>query len=157
MFGTLNFLGKTIMRLIFFPLLFWGCMIYRICSVLLMVLCTIHLLHVLHMMIYFLAYCELLLLSLVGLRLFVSNPILQICGCMLIGGEELLIVWKNLDWLLPAVVICPTTEGGRLYLLCMVPPWIGFWRSVWLSLNHFPYDDLGKLTDTGCPWLSLSF
>ena len=92
MFGTLNFLGKTIMRLIFFPLLFWGCMTYRICSVLLMVLCTIHLLHVLHMMIYFLAYCELLLLSLVGLRVFVSNPILQICGCMLIGGEELLIV-----------------------------------------------------------------
>ena len=101
-------LKKALLCLIFSPLLFWGFMTYAIFSVPLMVLCTSRLIHVVPMIIYCLDYCELLFLSLVGLTVRSCNEILQICGCRLIGGEELLIVWSNLDWLFPDVVICTT-------------------------------------------------
>ena len=80
-------LGKTILCLIFFTLLFWGCMHYGICSVSLMVLCTIRLLRVVTMLLYCLAYCELPLLSLVGIMVCGCNLMLQICGCRMIGRE----------------------------------------------------------------------
>ena len=103
-------LGKTLMCLILFPLLFWVCIPYVIFSVPLMVLCTSRFLHVVPMMLYHLDYCELLLLSLVGLTVSGFYQILQIFWWRLIGGEELLIVWANLDWLLPDVIVCPTIE-----------------------------------------------
>ena len=100
--------GGALLRLMFFPLLFLGCMVYGVCSVTLLVICNSLLLHVVFMVIYCVAYCELILLSLVELTVCSCNRILQICGCMLIGEEEFLIVWANFDWLLPDVVICPT-------------------------------------------------
>ena len=102
-FGMLIFLGKTLLCLRFVPLLFWECMPYVICSVPCMIRCNIGIIHVLPKMLYSLAYCGLLLLSLVGLA---------VCG------------WFRL--ILPAVVICPTTVGGSIYLLCIFLLWNGF-------------------------------
>ena len=145
--------GKTLLYLIFFPLLFWVCMPYGICIVPLLVLFNRRLLHVVPMMIYCLAYFELILLSLVGLTVCGCNQIIQICGCWLIGGKKLLIFWANLDWLLPAVVICPTIGGSIIYLRCIVPLWSGFLWSEWFSLHCFLCYYLGKITDTWFPWL----
>ena len=51
--GMPNRFGKNLLCLIFILLLFWEHMPYRICSVTLMVLCTIRILHVVPIMIYF--------------------------------------------------------------------------------------------------------
>ena len=103
-----------------------------------MVLCTSLILHVVPMMLYRLAYCELLFLSLVGLTMCGCNQILQVCARRLIGGGKFLIVWAILDWLFPAVVIFPKIWGGGLYLRCIVPLWRGLWKSVWIYLHCFP-------------------
>ena len=118
--------GKNLPCLILFTILFWGCMPYGICSVPFMVLFTRRLLHVVTMMSYSLAYCEPLFLSLVGLMLCGCNLILKICGCRLIGEEDFMIFWENLDWLLPAVVICTTIEIWSLYLRCTILIWSVF-------------------------------
>ena len=60
---------------------------YSICSVPWLVICTIQLPHVLPMIIYHLAYCELLFLSMEGLTVYGFNQILQICACRMIGGD----------------------------------------------------------------------
>ena len=150
-------LGKNLLCMILSPLLFWGCMSYIICSVPLIVLYNSHLLHVVNMILYSLAYCEWLFLSLVGLTVCGCNNILQICGCRLIGGEEFFIFWGNVDLLLPTVVICPTIEGGNIYLRCIVLLW-----SVFEGLNGylciiFSVITRGELNDNLCSWLSLSF
>ena len=80
-------LGKTLLCLVLIPLLFLGCMPYGVCSVPLMILCTIHILHVVPMMIYGLDDCVLLSLFLVGQRGCSCNIIIQKCGCRLIGKE----------------------------------------------------------------------
>ena len=80
-------LGETLMCMIFFPLLFLGCMSYCICSVLYLVLCTIHILHVVNIMLNILDYCELLFLSLVLITVCSCNQILEICEFRLIGRE----------------------------------------------------------------------
>ena len=80
-------LGKTLLCLILLPLLFLGCMPYGICRVPFVILCTSLLLHVVPMMLYCLTYCELLLLSLVGLTVWGCNQIFQICVCGLIREE----------------------------------------------------------------------
>ena len=98
--------GETLLSMIFVPLLFLGCMLYVICSVPYLVLCTSRNLHVVPMMLYLLDYRELLFLYLVWLTVCSCNRIIQICGCRLIGGEELLIFWADLDWLLPHVETC---------------------------------------------------
>ena len=128
------FWEKTLPCLRFVPLLFWECMPYVICSVPCMIRCNRGILHVLPTMLYSLAYCGLLLLSLVGLA---------VCG------------WFRL--IFPAVVICPTTVGGSIYLLCIFLLWNGFWMSVCLSLHCLPCDYLGEPPGTGCLWLSLPF
>ena len=124
--GMLNYFGKNLLCLILFPLLFWGCIPYGICSGTFLVLCTIRLLHVVLMILYSLDYSKLLILPLVGLTVYSCNRILQICGFRLIGGEEFLIVSVNLDYLLPAVVICLTIEYGSRYLRYVVLLWISF-------------------------------
>ena len=65
--------GGTLLYIIFLPLLFWGCISYGIYSVPFLVLCTIRLLCVGPMTLYRLAYCELLLLPLVGITVFGCN------------------------------------------------------------------------------------
>ena len=149
-------LGKTLLCLIFSSLLSWGCMPYVICSVPLLVLCTICILHVVPTIIGCLDYCEWLLLSLVGLTVCGCKHIIQICGCRMIVGEEFLIAWTNLYWLFPAVIICTSIEGESLYLHFIVPLWSGFWRSELISLYCLICDYLGELTDNCCSWLSLS-
>ena len=79
-------LGRNLLCLILFTLLFWGCMPYGIYSVPLMVLCTGHIIRVVPMMIYCLAYCELLFLYLVGLMACRCNWMIQIGWCRLIDG-----------------------------------------------------------------------
>ena len=113
--------GGTLPCLRFVPLLFLGCMPYGIFSVTWMVLCNNRLLHVVPMILYILAYCDLIFLSLVGLTLCGCNQILQICACGLIGGDKFLILCVYLYRLLPASVICPTIGGGSIYLRCIVP------------------------------------
>ena len=83
----LNCFGKTLLCLIFFPLFFWGCMPYGICSVIFLVLRNSGILRLVSMMLYNLAYCVLLFLSLVGINCFGCNRMIQICGCKVIGGE----------------------------------------------------------------------
>ena len=96
-------------------------MTYIICSVPCLVLCTSRIIHVVPMMIYHLAYCGLLIFSLVVLAVCGSSQILQICLCRLIGGAKFLIFLSYLDLLLPVVLICPTIVGGIIYLRCIVP------------------------------------
>ena len=61
----LNCCRETLICLIFFRLLFLGCITYGICSVLFLVLCTSHLIHVMPMMLYHFANSVLLSLLLV--------------------------------------------------------------------------------------------
>ena len=130
-------LGKTLLCLIFSLILFLGCIPYGICSFPFLVLCIRRLLHVFPVMLYSLTYREWLFLSLVGLAVCSFNQIIQIYGCRLIGEEEFLIVWENVDLLLPAELICPTIEGGCLYLCYIFLIWSGFWRSEWISMSCF--------------------
>ena len=67
---------KNLLCLIFIPLLFWRCMLSGICSVPLLVLCTSRILLVVLMIIYHLAYHELILLYLVGLTVCDCNIII---------------------------------------------------------------------------------
>ena len=115
----------------------------------------IRIIHVAPIMICNLSYCELPFFYLVGLTVCGCNWIIQICACRLIGGDEFLIVWAYLDLFLPAVVICPITGVGSIYLHCIVPPQSGFWRSEGISMYFLPYDYFGKPTVTSCIWLSL--
>ena len=128
-------LGKTLLCLILFLFLYWGCITHWIHSVSFLVLCTSRILHMVHMMMDCLAYWECIFLSLAGLTLYGSNKIIQICGGRMIGGEEFLIDGANLDWFFPAVVICPTIEGESLYLQWIFPLWSCFWRSVCLLVR----------------------
>ena len=130
------FFGKTLLCLIFFLILFWGCIHYKFCSVTLLILCNIRLIHAVSMMLYCFDFCELLFLSLVGIMVCGCNQILQICGCRLFGGGEFLIFWGNLDWLLPAVVIFLIIECGIICLLFIVLLWSGFWSSEWISMHR---------------------
>ena len=134
---------KALLCLRFVPLLFLGCINYGIYSVPWLVRYTIQILHLVPMMIYCLVYCELLFLSLVGLTLCSCSQTIIICECRLIGGEKLLIVWADLDWLLPDVVCCKIIGGGNIYLQCIALPWSGFWTSGFPSLHCLPYDYLG--------------
>ena len=149
--------GGNLLCLIFIPLLFLVLMPSGICIVSFLVHFTNRLLLLVPTILYRLTYCELLFLSLVGLTVCDCNRILQICGCMLIGGEAFLIVWENLYLILPDVVICPTIEDGIIYLCWIVLLCSGFWRSEWTYLHLLLYDYLGRLTDTWFLWLSLSF
>ena len=111
-------LGKTILFLRLVPLMFLVCMHYGIFSIPLNVLCNSHIIHVVTIMLYSLAYCEILVLSLVELMVCVCNWIIKICGCRLIGRKEFLIVWENLDWLLTTVLIYvkyPINYSLKLY------------------------------------------
>ena len=119
-------LVKPLLCLIFSPILSWKRMPYGIFSVPFMVLFTIRLIYVEPMMLGRLAYCEWLFLSLAEILVCGCNKILQICGCSLIGGEKFLIFLKKLDWLLLAVVICPTTECVSLYISYIVLLWSDF-------------------------------
>ena len=85
--------GGDLLWLILVLHFFWECMPYGICIVLFLILCNRRLLHVVSMMIYRLAYCELLFLSLVVITLYSCNQIILIYVYSLIGGYELLIVW----------------------------------------------------------------
>ena len=120
-FWHVEVLRENLLYLIFVPLLFLGCMSYIISSIPLLVLCTSILLHMVTMMLYGMADYVLLSLFLVGKRVCGCNLILQKCGCRLIGDEEFFILLENLDLLYLAIVICPTIEGGTLYLRCIVP------------------------------------
>ena len=81
------FLGGTLLCLRFIPLFIWGCMPYEICSVTWLVQCNSHIIHVVPIMIYRLAYCEFLFLSLVGLVVCICSRTIQICMHRLIGGD----------------------------------------------------------------------
>ena len=102
----LNCFGKNSTVSDIISALFWGFMPYGIYIIPLLIPCNRRLIHEVPMTLYSFYYFERLFLSLVGLTVCGCNRIIQIFGCRLIGGEELLIVWENLDWLLPAVVIC---------------------------------------------------
>ena len=149
--------GKTLLCLIFYPLFSWGFITYGICGVPLLVLCIKRLLHVVSMILGRLDYCGLLFLSLVGLMVCGCNQILHICVYRLIGGDEFMIIWAYLYWLLPYVVICTKIRGGSLYLWCIVPLWSGFWKSRQLSLHCLPCDYLGYPTGTWCQCLQFLF
>ena len=73
------------------------------------------------MMIYLLAYCELLILSLVGIVVCGFNKNIYRYVCKMIGGNGVFIVGVDLELLLLAVEICPVIGGGSLYLHCIVP------------------------------------
>ena len=75
----------------------------------------------------------------------------------LIGGDDKLIVWEDLDWLLTALVICTTIVGVSIYLHCIVSLWNVFWTYGWLSIHCLPCDYLGGPTVTWCTWLILPF
>ena len=146
----LNCFGEILLCQILSTLLSWGCIPYGICRFQLLFWCTIRILHVVTMMHVRLAYYELILLSQVGLTVCSCNQTLQICDYRLICGEELFIVWEDLGWLVPAVIICPTVEDGNICLRCTVPLWNGYWRFVFLYMHCFLYDYLGELTNTWC-------
>ena len=124
-FGMLNFGGGGYCVWDFFHLLFWGCMPYVICSVSWMVQWTIWLLHVVSMMLYSSEYWGVLLLSLAGLGVCGCSWIIQICVCRLIGGDEFLITWADLDLLLSIVVIC--RPRGSISTVRIPQYWSG-WR-----------------------------
>ena len=65
------------------------------------------------MMLYNLAYCGLLLFSLVGLAVCNCSKIFQIYVCKLIGGGEFSIYGVDSDLFLFAVLICPTIVSGK--------------------------------------------
>ena len=145
--------GGALLCLIFVPLLFWVCMPNVICSFPWLVQCTIRILRVVPMMLYHLAYFGLILFSLVGLEACGCSQIIQICACRLIGGDEFLIAWADLYWLLTAVLIFLTIGYVSLYLCCIFPLWNYFWTPGWLSLHCLPCDNLGEPTVTRCSWL----
>ena len=149
-FDMLNWLGKTLLYQISFPLLSWECITYGIYSVLLLVRCTIRLIHVVPIMQGHLACHELILVLQVEIMVCGWNPIIQICGYILMGREAFLIVLSHLGWLLPVTIVCPTVSGESICLRCTVPLWSGFWRFVSLSLHCLRYDCLGALPDTWC-------
>ena len=68
-----------------------------------------------------LAYCELLLLSLVGIVVCGCSQIIQIYVCKLIGGDKFLIYGLDSDLLFLDVVICNTIGGGSFHLNIIVP------------------------------------
>ena len=107
-FGVIHLLGGSLLCLRSVPLLFWVCMPYVIFSDPWLVRCTIRILRVVPMMSYILAYCVLLILSLVGIEVCCCSQILQIFVCKLIGGDEFLNLGVYSDLFLLAVVICPT-------------------------------------------------
>ena len=63
------------------------------------------------MMLYLLAYFELLILSIVGLGVYISNQTIHGYVCKLIGGNEVLIVRVDSDLLFLDVVVIYTTIG----------------------------------------------
>ena len=81
---------------------------YGICSVPWLVQCIRRVLHVVTMMICTLAYCELLLLYLVGVVVCGCNQNIHRYVCMPIGGDGLLIAELDLGLLLLAGALCPT-------------------------------------------------
>ena len=111
---------------------------HGICIIPWIIQCTRRILHVVPIMLYWLAFCGWLILYLVVLAVSSCSQILQICACKLIGGDEFLISLVDLYWLLPAVVICPAIVGVSFYLRCIVPLWNVFWTSGWISLHCFP-------------------
>ena len=139
-----------VLVLIFSLLLYWRYMPDGIYSVPLLVICTRRLIHLVPMMRGSLYYCKWIFLYQVGITVCGWNTIIQICGCRLIGGEEFLIVWENLDWLLPAVIVCYIVEVESLYLHCTVLLWSGFWRFELIAMHYLLCDYLGKLIDTWC-------
>ena len=157
MFGICFFLGKPLLCLIFVPLLFWEFIPYGICVVPQPVLFNTRIINVLPLILYRLSFCGLILLSLVGLMVCGCNQIIQKCGCRLIGGDEFLIAWLYLYWILPPVLIYSTIRVISIYLCLIVPLQSGFRRSGWLYLNWLPCDYLVQPTGTCCTWLSLPF
>ena len=131
---------------------FGQCMPYDIRSIPCLIWCTSRLLHVVPVMLYNLAYCGLLILSLVGLVLCGCSQILQTCECNIIGGNELSYALTDLDTLLSDVVIYPTIGGRSLYLRFIVALWNGFWTYGCLYVHCFTCDYLGKPIGTWCPW-----
>ena len=108
------------------------------CSVPLLILCTRYLLHVAPTMCGHLVYCELLLLSQVGLRVCSWNQILWICEYRLICGEGVMhvntgivLVWKIVpDFCLPHFMI--VVSPGALPAFqssCFCLPWLSFLHS----------------------------
>ena len=75
----------------FFPICFWGCIHYGIFSVPWLVQGNRTLLHVVSMMLYCLAYCVLILLSLVRIEVCGCIQMIKICACRTICGDELFI------------------------------------------------------------------
>ena len=98
------------------PLLFLGCMPYGICSDPWLVRFTIQFLHVVPIMLYLLAYCGLLHLSLVGLSVCGYSQIILIYLCKLIAGDEFLVAGVYSELLLLAIGICSTIRGGNFRL-----------------------------------------
>ena len=72
------------------------------------------------MMTYILAYCELLLLSLVGIAVCGCIQNLHRYVCKLIGSDEVLVVRVDSELFLLAVVTCHTIGGGSFHLHCIV-------------------------------------
>ena len=71
-------------------------------------------------MFYLLVYRGLLLLSQVGLAVCSCIKILQIYGCKMIGGAELLVSGVDPELLLLAVVICIAIGGGSCHICYIV-------------------------------------
>ena len=97
-FGVLHVLRGDLLCLRSILLLFCGCMPYSIFSSPCLVRCTSRVLHVVSMMSYLLGYCELLLLSLVGIAVCCCSQILQRYVCNLICGDEFLIALVDSDF-----------------------------------------------------------
>ena len=143
-------LGEILLCLILYPLLSWGCIICDTCSVPLMFLCTIRLLHASPTMRGNLVYYELLFLSQVGLRVCGWNQIIQRCEYRLICGKGLLIYFSGLDWFLSAVIICTIVEDD-LFCLSYTVPLRNYFEGLYHSL-HIVCSIIawGALTDTWC-------
>ena len=85
------FLGGILLYLKFIVLLFLRCIPYGICIVPCLILFTSHIIQLIPMMLYCLAYFELLLLYLIRIKVCGCSRIIKICACRIIGGDILLI------------------------------------------------------------------
>ena len=105
-------------------------------------------------MLYLLTYCELLLLSLVGLAVGGCNITLRIYVCMLLCGYGVLIFGLYLVLLFLVVPFCPTIVGGSIHLHGIVPLLSGSLKYGFLSMHFWICDYLEEPTINWYPWLS---
>ena len=130
-----------------------------ICIAPCLVQCNSQVLHVVHMMLYHLAYCKSLILYLVGIVecIFNQTPHIYIYLCMLIGGDGVLVFGVDLGLLLIYGELCPTVEGWSLHHHCKLQLWSGSWKYIFISMHCWICGYLGGINGIWYPWLSWTF